>query len=194
MLIVQNLFIKELDVSNLWRLDVIGIKDAAETKKKEKAIEAANQHFDNTLAMNEETRYQTSLPFINGSPPMASNKSLAEKRLISMTNKLSPELKKVYQQIFDKWEVDGIIEKVPSNELENRAHYLPHKAVLKPNSLTTPVRPVFEKNSLYLNDCLEKGPNLLEITTSIVSRFRLRSIGVLSDIEKAFLQSWQYGS
>lgn len=192
-LVVQSLFVNELDISQLWRLDVIGIEDSAETKKKEKEIAFASQHFDRTLTVDEEGRYQVALPFINGSPPMASNKSLAERRLVSMTKKLSPQLKIVYQQIFDKWEADGIIERVPDNELENQAHYLPHKAVLKPNSLTTPVRPVFdasakEKKSLSLNDCLETGPNLLEVIASILTRFRLRLIGVLSDIEKAFLQ------
>lgn len=143
--------------------------------------------------MNDEGRYEIALPFINGSPPMESNKSLAERRLISMTKKLSQELKRTYQQIFDKWETDGIIEKVPASELENRSHYLPHKAVLKPNSLTTLVRPVFDasakqRKSLSLNDCLETGPNTLEITASVLVRFRLRLIGILSDIEKAFLQ------
>lgn len=95
--------------------------------------------------------------------------------------------------IVEKWETNGIIETVPEGELNNDAHYLPHKAVLKPSSLTTPVRPVFDasakqKHSVSLNDCLEKGPNLLEITTSVLNRFRLRAFGVLSDIEKAFLQ------
>jgi len=37
-----------------------------------------------------------------------------------------------------------------------------------------------------LNQCLEKGPNLLELIPSILLRFREDRIGVVSDIRKAF--------
>lgn len=105
---------------------------------------------------------------------MKTNRSLAEQRLMSLTRKFNPELRKVYQQVFDDWESEGIIERVPDDELGNFGHYLPHKAVLKPTSLTTPVRPVFdasakEKHSVSLSDCLEKGPNLLEVISSVIS-------------------------
>ncbi|UYV64637.1 hypothetical protein LAZ67_3001419 [Cordylochernes scorpioides] len=60
-------------------------------------------------------------------------------------------------------------------------------------SNTTPVRPVFDascktKGGWSLNDCLAKGPNLLELIPDIMLRFRLNKIGVIADIEKAFLQ------
>ena len=58
---------------------------------------------------------------------------------------------------------------------------------------TTKVRPVFDascrgKDSPSLNDCLEKGPNLLEEIPRVLMRFRKEDIGVISDIRKAFLQ------
>lgn len=39
-----------------------------------------------------------------------------------------------------------------------------------------------------LNECLEKGPNLLELIPAIFLRFREGIIGAISDIRKAFLQ------
>lgn len=39
-----------------------------------------------------------------------------------------------------------------------------------------------------LNDCLQKGPNLIELVSFILLRFRIGKIGIASDIEKAFLQ------
>ena len=192
-LLVHTLFTQELDVSDLWRLDTIGIEDAAETKAKERTLETITDQFKNTLTMNEENRYEVALPFIDGNPPIYNNKSLAEKRLVAMSKKLTPELRAAYHKVFDEWEKDGVIERVPLDELDHPSHYLPHKPVIKSNSTTTPIRPVFDASakgakSLSLNDCLEKGPNLLEIITSIISRFRLRKIGVLSDIKRAFLQ------
>ncbi|XP_035232115.1 uncharacterized protein LOC118203921 [Stegodyphus dumicola] len=55
------------------------------------------------------------------------------------------------------------------------------------------VRPVFdasarERNQPSLNDCLNRGPNLIELIPDIIDRFRLYSVGLSSDIEKAFLQ------
>ena len=39
-----------------------------------------------------------------------------------------------------------------------------------------------------LNNCLEKGPNLIEQIPAILNRFRQAKIGIASDIRKAFLQ------
>lgn len=44
------------------------------------------------------------------------------------------------------------------------------------------------KNFPSLNDCLEKGPNLIELIFTILLRFCIERIGVISDIKKAFLQ------
>ncbi|XP_035208130.1 uncharacterized protein LOC118182845 [Stegodyphus dumicola] len=61
------------------------------------------------------------------------------------------------------------------------------------NSTTTKIRPVFDgsvrtKGSPSVNDCLEKGPNLIDTVPAIINRFRLGKIGVSADIKKAFLQ------
>ncbi|KAJ8973156.1 hypothetical protein NQ317_017929 [Molorchus minor] len=45
-----------------------------------------------------------------------------------------------------------------------------------------------EKNHPSLNQCLDKGINLIELIPSILIRFRLHRIGVIADIRKAFLQ------
>ncbi|UYV84524.1 hypothetical protein LAZ67_X002445, partial [Cordylochernes scorpioides] len=45
-----------------------------------------------------------------------------------------------------------------------------------------------KKDKLSLNDCLDKGPNLIEIIPRLLNKFRKYEVGVSSDIEKAFLQ------
>ncbi|CAG7817575.1 unnamed protein product, partial [Allacma fusca] len=93
----------------------------------------------------------------------------------------------------DDWLATGIVEEVPLEQCDQPGHYLPHRAVIKETSDTTKVRPVFDasskpKGGTSLNDCLEKGQNLLELIPNIIVGFRLNRIGVISDIEKAFLQ------
>ncbi|GFW45139.1 integrase_H2C2 domain-containing protein [Trichonephila clavipes] len=68
-----------------------------------------------------------------------------------------------YEEVFNEWENEDIIEKVESHQEIDEEHYLPHRPVFKENS-TTKVRPVFdgsakEKNSPSINDCLEKRKN-----------------------------------
>ena len=70
--------------------------------------------------------------------------------------------------------------------------YLPHFGVYKPS--TKKLRIVYDakskpfKGSLSLNDCLEKGPNLMNSLVRILLCFRKGKFAAKADIEKAFLQ------
>lgn len=110
-------------------------------------------------------------------PPLPDNRLLAEKRLESVRRKLKSDgTLEAYQNVFDEWLREGIIEEVPIDEIHNASHYLPHRPVIKERSSTTKVRPVFDasahvKNQPSLNACLERGPNLIELISSILARF-----------------------
>ncbi|CAG7718649.1 unnamed protein product [Allacma fusca] len=91
------------------------------------------------------------------------------------------------------WEERGIIEQVPTEELDDLGNYQPHRPVIKESGATTKIRPVCDasaklKNKPSLNDCLENGVNMLELIPTILFRFRLRRFGVISDVERAFFQ------
>ncbi|GFY52257.1 uncharacterized protein TNIN_53741 [Trichonephila inaurata madagascariensis] len=63
---------------------------------------------------------------------------------------------------------------------------------IKLDSATTKKHPGFdasppEKGKPSLNDCLCKGINLIELIPDILDRFRIYPIGIVADIEKAFL-------
>ncbi|GFV11161.1 integrase catalytic domain-containing protein [Trichonephila clavipes] len=81
---------------------------------------------------------------------------------------------------------------MPEIELNNKCRYPPHRPVIKLNSQTTKVRPVFDastsqRGKLSLNECLHKGINLLEMIPDILDRFRMFPIGISADKKKAFL-------
>ncbi|GFU69165.1 integrase catalytic domain-containing protein [Trichonephila clavipes] len=146
-------------------------------------------------AAQDEGRYIVSIPWIEGNEKLEDHYSLAKGRLektvktLKFTGRLFD-----YEQAFVDWEKEGIIEKIAQDEPKNggKFHYLPHRPVFKKNS-TTKIRPVFDGSahhgkSCSLNDCVEKGPNLIEMIPAILNRFRLGKIRVVSDIRKAFLQ------
>ena len=58
---------------------------------------------------------------------------------------------------------------------------------------TTKVRVVYDasaktqKGNKSLNECLYRGPVILPSLFGLILRFRLNPIGIVSDVEKAFL-------
>ena len=188
------------DISNLWKLDVIGITDPAEKRSDTELEATVMDHFKRTLVVNSDGRYEVTLPWIEDPAHLRNNKELAEKRLRSTTEKLALYSSNLlrdnkleeYNAVFQEWLQEDVIEVVQEKDEENQCHYLPHRGVFKDNS-TTRVRPVFDasckqKGTYSLNDCLAKGPNLLELLPSVLTRFREGKIGVVSDIRRAFLQ------
>ncbi|GFV21514.1 reverse transcriptase domain-containing protein [Trichonephila clavipes] len=139
-------------ISDLGKIDSLGIKDLSEKKSKLELQDLALKHFENTVFLFD------------------------------------------YEKVFVDWEKEGIIEKIAQYESKDggKFHYLPHRPVFKENS-TTKIRPVFDGSahhgkSCSLNDCVEKGPILIEMIPVILNRFLLGKIGVTSDIRKAFFQ------
>lgn len=95
-----------------------------------------------------------------------------------------------YDNVFKEWQIDGVIEQIPEEEKERKGHYILY--VLKQNS-TTQIRPVFNASARVsqlpsVNVCLKKRPNLVELMTSALLKFRRGDIGVIADIKRAFLQ------
>jgi len=86
---------------------------------------------------------------------------------------------------------EGHIEQLPRNCIPES--YLPHRGVVKLNRKTTKLRIVHDASAkseggLSLIDVLEKEPNLLPLLWGILLRFRIGKVGVLGNLEKAFLQ------
>ncbi|GFY16353.1 reverse transcriptase domain-containing protein [Trichonephila clavipes] len=141
---VASLFVKEMDISQLWRLDSLGIQDPSEQKTKEELHKASMEHFLRTVKVG----------------------------LQVTTHKLKKEnLFKEYGDVFKEWKREGITEEVSKEELRSVSYYLPHRHVVKTDS-TTKIRPVFnasskQKGAVSLNDYLEKSLNLIELIPSI---------------------------
>ena len=86
----------------------------------------------------------------------------------------------------------GIIEKVGSESNSLIKHYIPHHAALNPTKATTETRVVYDASakcrseSRSLNECLHRGPILLQNLTGILLRIRLNKIAMVAGIEKTF--------
>ncbi|GFS54563.1 uncharacterized protein TNCV_2748891 [Trichonephila clavipes] len=176
---VLSLFVIEAEISNLWKPDLIGINDPVEKKSKNEINLQTKKHFLETVTINEEGRYEVCLPWFDDKSFFPDNLSLAKKRLNYTTSKLlTMNISEKYENVIQSWLAEGIIE-VPKNEESCYGNYLPHSAVIKLSSSTTPIRPVFDTsaglaNYPSLNQCLACGPSLMELIPNIVLRFRER--------------------
>lgn len=74
-----SLHLSDLDISELWRLDTIGIKDLGENQSKRELEEAAKLHFLENVKRDHEGRYMVNLTWIKDHPPLTSCRKIAEK-------------------------------------------------------------------------------------------------------------------
>ena len=151
------------------------------------------ENFKQTISFDRE-RCVTALPFKPFHKPLPDNYTLSKHRLSILKTKLdkNEELKQEYNQVFDNYLKDSIIEKVADDDygVVEKTHYLPHRAVVRCDKEITKVRVVFDAsakngNEPSLNDCLYAGPCLRQLYDILV-RFRLHII-LMSDIKQAFL-------
>uniref|UniRef100_A0A6V7KV33 Reverse transcriptase domain-containing protein n=1 Tax=Bracon brevicornis TaxID=1563983 RepID=A0A6V7KV33_9HYME len=187
------MFVQDAALTDLWRLDVLGIEDSVVKKNKSLHQQEILERFRNTTTIDESGRYEVILPRKETHPPLIDSRKAAEHRLgRTLKRPSSDNMVAEYEKVFDEWIEEGIVERVPEEEVDRTANYLPHRPVIKENS-TTRIGPVFDASSKTgnnppLNQCLETCPNLIEQMLALLLRFRTEKFGIIADIRKAFLQ------
>ena len=172
--------------------ETIGVRETVD----EKQLSVDHEKFPINIGRNGE-RYAVNLPWKPDTEIIASHYNLSKARLGHLQQSLeaNDDLMKSYNAIIDEQLESGIVEPVVNEEKiasSKRVHYMPHHAVVREDKSTTKVRIVFngsaksKKEELSINDCLERGPNIMPSLFDILVRFRSNPYAVVADIEKAF--------
>ena len=144
-----------------------------------------------------ELRYQVRLPWKEGCLPESSGYHQCAKRLEHVYSRLKtePELLQEYNNVIQQQLRTGVIEEVSElTELEG-TYYLPHHGVMRCEKRTTKVRIVFDGSACHggssqsINECLEKGPNLVPHLFDVLIKFRGFPIGIALTWRKPFTRS-----
>ena len=149
------------------------------------------------ISFNNETgRWKAKYPFIVDPCHLPDSERFAYATLLSTEKRLAkdPLHAETYKNQLNDMIDRGVARRVTKeelNEYKGTKFYISHHDVMNPNSVSTPMRVVFNssartKGGVSLNDCLAKGPSLLNEMLGILMRFRQNQFAFIGDISKMF--------
>ncbi|GBN45008.1 hypothetical protein AVEN_12180-1 [Araneus ventricosus] len=180
------------DLSKFWEIEEFPNETRGLSERDDQLI----RKFENNLEFNGQ-RYVCKLMWKeNMGPPVGldSNYEVAKKRFNSLCNKLNknPEISDQYKQIVKDQLESNIVGKCVNEDIKS-GYYMPHRAVIRDDKITSQVRIVYDCSSKAnedkksLNDSLETGVNLYVNILDVILKFRENQVAFCGDLEKAFL-------
>ncbi|XP_061720311.1 uncharacterized protein LOC133527370 [Cydia pomonella] len=155
------------------------------------------QQYTETLSRDPTGRYIVTLPFKENAKDLyfPGSRESALRRFHSLERKLSNnrELHAQYSEFMADYLKSGHMSLVPINELSQGRYYVPHHCILRPDSVTTKLRVVFDASAkdargISLNEMLLIGPKLQTNILDILCRFRINPIVFTADMRQMYRQ------
>lgn len=156
--------------------------------------------YKRTTKRNEDGRYIVSLPFKVESTDkinLGQSKNSAMAQYFRNEGRLirNPKLKEEYDKVVQEYCTLGHMSPITPSKSSNLSlhYYLPHHAVIKPESITTKLRVVFNassptSNGQSLNDVLHSGPVLQNDLTLLILKWRFFRYVFNCDLQKMYRQ------
>uniref|UniRef100_A0A1I7TE92 Integrase catalytic domain-containing protein n=1 Tax=Caenorhabditis tropicalis TaxID=1561998 RepID=A0A1I7TE92_9PELO len=182
-------------LEQLSDLETLGVEPPTAVQSKQTLDQELINKFQATAIKDKDNKIYVQFPFNGKEANLNDNYLVAVKRLCALMRKLSNAKDlKAYDDIIQQQLQAGIIELVPEEEKHIGPHYhIPHRVIVKLDSLTTKLRIVLDasshmRNELSLNNCMHPGPSILKSIVGILLRARTKLFLLIADIEKAFHQ------
>ncbi|KAH8272613.1 hypothetical protein KR018_004510, partial [Drosophila ironensis] len=195
---VISAFTTRVSVNQTDRLDALltkfwVVEDLPDVKNESQTECEAS--FRQTTRRGKDGRFVVSLPFKEPEDVnLGHSRYMALAQLVRNETRLAkkPALKEQYDAVIQEYLDMGHMREVPASN-DRGFFYLPHHAVLKPDSTTTQIRVVFNasspsSNGLSLNDVLHAGPVLQTDLTLQMVRWRFFRFAFNADITKMYRQ------
>ena len=179
-------------LEKFWQLEDV---PQHQTKTREVFFE---DHFTQTTRRDDHDRFVVKLPFKENSSNLGYSLCNAQKRFLSLEEKLKEDkgLKANNSAFINEFIELGHMEEVPKEQIEissEKVFYLPHHCVLKDSSKTIKLRVVFDASAktstgTSLNEILMVGLKIQNDLLAILLRFRFYPIVFSADIAKMYRQ------
>ncbi|XP_055622043.1 uncharacterized protein LOC129773533 [Toxorhynchites rutilus septentrionalis] len=158
---------------------------------------ACEKHFERTTKKDCSGKFIVHLPkkpyLIDR---LGESRSIALRRFSALEKRLNANVnvKQMYSNFINEYRnLNHMREVLPIDEEKSMQtpYYMPHHAVLKPDSTSTKLRVVFDascpsSSGISLNAALMVGPVVQDDLYSIILRFRLHKYAIIADIEKMY--------
>ncbi|KAK2578329.1 hypothetical protein KPH14_012630 [Odynerus spinipes] len=153
------------------------------------------RQFEESLKRDETGRFIVTLPK-KENVVLGESENQAIRRLYAIERrfKANPAIKSDYIKFMKDYEDQGHMSTIVDESARSKDIYiLPHQPVIRPDSMTTKLRVVFDasaktSNGMALNDKLMVGPNLQRDLFDIILRFRAHEFVITADITAMFRQ------
>ncbi|XP_059217585.1 uncharacterized protein LOC131994736 [Stomoxys calcitrans] len=185
-------------LKRFWELEEVG-----KPKPTSDADIWCENFYKSTTYRDQEGRYVVRLPFIQEFPDekfLGSSRHMAFAQYCRMEKHLSKnqELKYEYDKVLREYiALEHMVPAKPKEEKSPKVHnyFLPHHAVIRPESKSTKVRVVFNASKkttsgLSLNDVLHAGPILQQDLMKVLLNWRYYRYVFNGDIQKMYRQIW----
>ncbi|XP_037959581.1 uncharacterized protein LOC119688956 [Teleopsis dalmanni] len=178
-------------LERFWELEEYKIS-SPQLSAEEKNCE---QHYIKTVTISENGRVQVRLPFKVNPDVLGKSFHLAKQRFLSLEHRLQRDqvLYKMYSEFMNEYVSLGHMSNIKAVDFSKPHYFIPHHCVLRPQSLTTKLRVVFDASaktcSKYsLNDTLMVGPTIQQNLITTLMAFRLHKYALTADIAKMYRQ------
>ncbi|XP_059221613.1 uncharacterized protein LOC131996176 [Stomoxys calcitrans] len=185
----------ESRITKFWEME-----DLPRRKSMSDGDRFCEENYKLTTRRDPNGRYIVTLPFKAEFPTtvqLGQSKSIATAQFIRNESRLmrTPSFKEQYDSVLLEYLHLNHMRPITSSNFEKFSchYYLPHHAVVRPHSVTTKVRVVFNasnptSNGVSLNDVLYCGPPLQSDLTLLLLQWRFYRVVFNSDIEKMYRQ------
>ncbi|XP_073821599.1 uncharacterized protein [Musca autumnalis] len=184
-------------ISKFWEVENVPRKRVISSADK-----FCEELYKSTTYRDKGGRYVVCLPFKEEFPKslcLGRSRSISMAQFFRSENRLlrNPSLKEEYDKNILEYlslnHMFSIREFQSNSSSSSQCYYLPHHAVLKPDSTTTKVRVVFNassptSNGISLNDVLYTGPVLQNDLTILILNWRFYQFVFNGDIQKMYRQ------
>lgn len=152
------------------------------------------KHFAETTYRQKDGRFVVRLS-LRTNIPLGGSREQALKRLEALERRLQrdAQLKEAYCMFLDEYEQKGHMSRISSIDVAQakEVFFIPHQAVIRPDSITTKVRVVFDASAKTstehsLNEKLLSGSNLQKDLFKILLRFRTYQYVLTADIAQMY--------
>lgn len=178
-------------LKTFWKLEAISSAPvvSSDDKKCEEMFEKSTKRVDSG-------RFCVKLPFRQAQPQLGNSYNQALRRLYNLERRLDtkPDVKANYSNFMEDYLTSGHMSAVNKSDFQSpKAYYIPHHYVLKPESVSTRLRVVFDGSAKTssgnsLNEELLVGPKLQKDIFSILMQFRKHPIGLICDVKQMYRQ------